>query len=93
MLESIKSHETGDEAEIVFPSLPPAFVDTKESDRGIAVELKRPTSLPRVKKFRMSGCMRRRKKEASRMPPSRMCLSSEPLYLSVVLSFLYLASH
>jgi hypothetical protein len=76
ILESVKSHETGDEAEIVFPSVPPVFVDTKESDSGTAVELKHPRSQPQKKKRKISGCMRRKnKKKASRVPPSRMCLS------------------
>lgn len=71
ILESIKNHETGDEAEIVFPSLPPAFVGTKESDRGTAVKLKHPTSLPQKKKRKTSRFMRRKnKKKASMVPPS-----------------------
>jgi hypothetical protein len=75
ILESIKNHETGNEAEIVFPSLPPAFVDTKESNRSVAVELKHPTSMPQAKKRRISGFKQRRnKKKASRVPPSCMCL-------------------
>ncbi|PNF18700.1 hypothetical protein B7P43_G05025 [Cryptotermes secundus] len=72
ILESIQNHETGDKAEIVFPSLPPALVDAEEPDRGTTVELKHPASQPQVKTHRISGLMQRRKKnkKASRVPPS-----------------------
>jgi hypothetical protein len=60
----------------VFPALPPAFVDTKESDRGAEVELKHSASLPQAKKRKTSRSMRRRsKKNASRVPPPCMSLT------------------
>lgn len=77
ILESIQNHETGDKAEIVFPSLPPALVDAEEPDRGTTVELKHPASQPQVKTHRISGLMQRRQKnkKASRVSPSCKCLT------------------
>jgi hypothetical protein len=71
LLDSIEKQETENETEIVFPSVPPAFMDTKESDRVTAVELKDPASLPKMKRRGISSSMQRNiKKKNAMMPPS-----------------------
>jgi hypothetical protein len=68
--DSIEKQETENEAEIVFPSVPPAFMDTKESDRGTAVEPKQPVSRPKMKRRGISRSMPRNiKKKNARIPP------------------------
>lgn len=56
--------------EIVFPSLPPALVDSKESVPASATEFAVPAGLPQKKKRKIPKT-KRRKGRMSRMQSSR----------------------
>jgi hypothetical protein len=86
ILDATMIQETESEPEIVFPPLPPAFTDTKESGRGAMVESKRPAPRRRIKRRAVSQSVQRKnKKKASKMPQSCMYLAYRSHYVRYVL--------
>lgn len=71
ILESIKEHESEEKVEIVFPTLPPALVESKESAPATATEFTVPAALPQKKKRKTSRA-KRRKTAMPAMQSSRM---------------------
>jgi len=75
ILDSIKEDKNEEKVEIVFPSLPPALVDSKESVPAPATEFTAPASLPQKKKRKISSAQRRKARKSarkSRMQSTRM---------------------
>jgi hypothetical protein len=75
ILGSIKEDKNEEKVEIVFPSLPPALVDSKESVPESATEFTVPASLPQKKKHKISSAQRRKARNSarkSRMQSTRM---------------------
>ena len=71
ILDSIKEDKTEEKVEIVFPSFPPALVDSEESVPASTAEFKDPASLPQKKKCKISRAQRRKAKK-SKMHSIRM---------------------
>jgi hypothetical protein len=71
ILDSIKEDKNEEKVEIVFPSLPPALADSKESVPASAAEFTVPASLPQKKKRKISRAQRRKSRK-SRMQSTGM---------------------
>jgi hypothetical protein len=71
ILDSIKEDKNEEKVEIVFPSLPPALVESKESVPVSATEFTVPESLPQKKKHKISRAQQRKARK-SRMQSKRM---------------------
>jgi hypothetical protein len=69
----MKEHESEEKVEVVFPTLPPALVDLKESVPDSTTQFTVPAAVPQEKKPKSSHVARRKSKKSRRRSSCMYC--------------------